>query len=78
MTRSIPIEKILDDCMIAWAMNGEALRSEQGYPAKHCSRLGRKYVGKVVKKAKFGDMPYMTREDKITDLLPDGKARMFT
>ena len=34
MTRSIPIEKILDDCMIAWAMNGEALRSEQGYPAR--------------------------------------------
>ena len=27
MTRSIPIEKILDDCLIAWAMNGEALRS---------------------------------------------------
>ncbi len=34
MNRSIPIEKILDDCMIAWAMNGEALRPEQGYPAR--------------------------------------------
>ena len=34
MTRSIPIEKLLDDCIIAWAMNGEALRPEQGYPAR--------------------------------------------
>ena len=34
MTRSIPIEKIKDDCIIAWAMNGEALRPEQGYPIR--------------------------------------------
>src|SRR3546814_13260638 len=31
MTRSIPMEKALDDCMVAFAMNGEALRTEQGY-----------------------------------------------
>ena len=37
-------------------------------------------MGKVVKKAEFGDLPYMTREEtsKYTDLLPNGKARMFT
>ncbi len=34
MTRSIPIEKALDDCMIAFKMNGEALRPEQGYPMR--------------------------------------------
>ncbi len=33
-TRSIPMEKALDDCMIAWKMNGEALRPEQGYPMR--------------------------------------------
>ena len=45
MTRSIPIEKILDDCMIAWAMNGEALRSEQGYPAGLLFQVGKEICG---------------------------------
>jgi sulfane dehydrogenase subunit SoxC len=30
MNRSVPIEKILDDCMIAYSMNGEALQKERG------------------------------------------------
>ena len=32
------------------------------------------------KRLEFGDKPYMTREEtsKYTDLLRDGKARMFT
>ena len=30
MTRSIPLEKALDDCLVAFRMNGEALRPEQG------------------------------------------------
>ena len=81
MTRSIPIEKLLDDCMIAWAMNGEALRSEQGYPARLVvpGWEGNMWV-KWLRRLEFGDMPYMTREEtsKYTDLLPDGKARMFT
>ena len=34
MTRSIPIEKALDDCLVAFAMNGEMLRPEQGYPVR--------------------------------------------
>ena len=34
LTRSIPIEKALDDAMIVYAQNGEALRPEQGYPAR--------------------------------------------
>jgi sulfane dehydrogenase subunit SoxC len=34
MTRSIPIEKAMKDCMVVWAMNGEALRQEQGYPLR--------------------------------------------
>ena len=35
---------------------------------------------KWLRRREFGDMPYMTREEtsKYTDLLPDGKARMFT
>src|SRR5262249_52165671 len=32
--RSIPVEKAGDDAMIAYAQNGEAIRPEQGYPAR--------------------------------------------
>jgi len=34
MSRSIPLEKCLDDAMIALYQNGEALRPEQGYPMR--------------------------------------------
>src|SRR5262249_62247829 len=34
MNRSIPIEKALDDAMIALYQNGERLRPEQGYPLR--------------------------------------------
>ena len=34
LTRSIPIAKALDDAMLCWAQNGEALRPEQGYPLR--------------------------------------------
>ena len=34
MGRTIPIDKVLDDAMIVWAQNGEALRPEQGYPIR--------------------------------------------
>ena len=81
MTRSIPIEKILDDCMVAYAMNGEALRPEQGYPARLVvpGWEGNMWV-KWLRRLEFGDKPYMAREEtsKYTDLLKDGNARMFT
>ena len=34
MTRSIPLQKCLDDVLLAYAQNGEALRPEQGYPLR--------------------------------------------
>ena len=34
LTRSIPMEKALDDCLVAFKMNGEALRPENGYPLR--------------------------------------------
>jgi DMSO/TMAO reductase YedYZ molybdopterin-dependent catalytic subunit len=55
MTRSIPMEKALDDCLVAFKMNGEALRPEQGYPLRLVrSRLGRQYVGQVAAPARGG------------------------
>ena len=77
MNRSIPIEKIKDDCIVAWAMNGEALRPEQGYPVRLVvpGWEGNMWV-KWLRRLEFGDKPYMAREEtsKYTDLMSDGKA----
>jgi len=34
MTRSIPLEKLLKDGILAYGQNGEAIRPEQGYPLR--------------------------------------------
>jgi sulfane dehydrogenase subunit SoxC len=81
MTRSIPMEKALDDCMIAFAMNGEALRPEQGYPIRLVvpGWEGNMWV-KWLRRLEVGDQPWQQREEtsKYTDLLASGKARRFT
>ena len=81
MTRSIPMEKALDDCMIAFKMNGEALRPEQGYPVRLVvpGWEGNMWV-KWLRRLEVGDQPWHHREEtsKYTDLLGNGKARRFT
>lgn len=81
LDRSIPMEKVLDDCMVAWGMNGEALRPEQGYPLRLVvpGWQGNMWV-KWLRRLKVGDQPWMTREEtsKYTDLLADGRSRRFT
>ncbi|MFK7945122.1 MAG: sulfite dehydrogenase [Paracoccaceae bacterium] len=81
MTRSIPMEKALDDCMIAFKMNGEALRPEQGYPVRLVvpGWEGNMWV-KWLRRLEVGDKPWHHREEtsKYTDLLANGKARRFT
>jgi len=81
MTRSIPIEKALADCMVAFKMNGEALRAEQGYPLRIVvpGWEGNMWV-KWLRRIEVGDEPWHTREEtsKYTDLLADGKSRRFT
>jgi sulfane dehydrogenase subunit SoxC len=80
MTRSIPIEKALDDAILAYAQNGERLRPENGYPLR---LLLPGYEGnmnvKWLRRLKLGDQPFQTREEtsKYTSLLPDGTARQF-
>jgi sulfane dehydrogenase subunit SoxC len=80
MTRSIPIEKALDDALLAYAQNGERLRSEQGYPLR---LLLPGYEGntnvKWLRRLKLGPEPFQTREEtsKYTELMPDGVARQF-
>jgi sulfane dehydrogenase subunit SoxC len=81
MTRSIPIEKAMKDCLLAYGQNGEAIRPEQGYPLR---LLVPGFEGnmniKWLRRLEIADMPFMTREEtsKYTDLLPSGKARQFT
>ncbi|MEO1293174.1 MAG: sulfite dehydrogenase [Pseudomonadota bacterium] len=81
MTRSIPMEKALDDCLVAFKMNGEALRPEQGYPVRLVvpGWEGNMWV-KWLRRIEVGDEPWHHREEtsKYTDLLSDGKARRFT
>jgi len=78
MTRSIPMEKALDDAMIVYAQNGEMLRPEQGYPVRLFTPgwEGNTSV-KWLRRLEIGDKPWMHREEtsKYTDLLADGKAR---
>jgi sulfane dehydrogenase subunit SoxC len=80
MTRSIPVEKAMDDALIAFAQNGERLRPEQGYPVR---LLLPGYEGnmsvKWLRRVKVGEAPFMTREEtsKYTGLLPDGHSSQF-
>ena len=81
MTRSIPMEKALDDCLVAFKMNGEALRPEQGYPVRLVvpGWEGNMWI-KWLRRLEVGDEPWHHREEtsKYTDLFPDGQARRFT
>ena len=81
MTRSIPIEKLLSDAILAYGQNGEAIRPEQGYPLRLVlpGYEGNTHI-KWLRRLEVSDKPYMTREEtsKYTDLMADGKARLFT
>lgn len=81
MTRSIPVSKCVDDVMVAYAQNGEALRPEQGYPMRLIVPGWEGSINiKWLRRLKVVDKPYQTREEtsKYTDLMPDGTARQFT
>ena len=81
MSRSIPLEKALDDAMIAYGQNGEAIRPAQGYPARLLlpGWEGNAQV-KWIRRVEVSDRPSMTRDEtsKYTDPLADGTARQFS
>jgi sulfane dehydrogenase subunit SoxC len=81
MTRSIPMHKVLDDCMVAFKQNGEALRPENGYPLRLIvpGWEGNMWI-KWLRRLEVGDAPWHHREEtsKYTDLMADGSARRFT
>lgn len=81
MSRSIPIEKALDDTLVVYAQNGERLRPEQGYPLRLINPgwEGNTSI-KWLRRLEVGDQPWYHREEtsKYTDLMADGKARKFS
>jgi sulfane dehydrogenase subunit SoxC len=80
MTRSIPIDKVFDDALLAYAQNGERLRPEQGYPLRLLlpGFEGNTSV-KWLRRLKFGAEPWETREEtsKYSWIMPDGTVRQF-
>jgi sulfane dehydrogenase subunit SoxC len=80
-SRSIPVGKAMDDALIAWGQNGEALRPEQGYPARLFlpGWEGSTSV-KWLRRIELSDRPFMTRDEtsKYTDPVKGGVARQFT
>ncbi len=81
MERSVPLAKAMDDALIAYGQNGEALRPAQGYPMRLLlpGWEGNTNV-KWLHSLKLTDQAYMARDEtaKYSDLMPDGKARIFT
>ncbi len=81
MSRSVPLAKALDDALLALYQNGERLRPAQGYPMR---LLLPGYEGnmnvKWLRRIKLTAEPTMTKDEtsKYTDLMADGRAKMFT
>lgn len=81
MARSLPLDKCLDDVLVVYGQNGEALRPEQGYPLRLVVPGWQGNVNiKWLRRLELGDQPWFTREEtsKYTELMPNGKARGFT
>jgi sulfane dehydrogenase subunit SoxC len=80
-TRSIPIEKVMNDCLIAYGMNGEALREENGYPLRLMIPGWEGNVSvKWLHRIKVVDQPANFRSEtaRYTDPMPEGKWRQFS
>jgi sulfane dehydrogenase subunit SoxC len=79
--RSIPMEKALDDVLVAFKANGEALRMEHGYPVRLVvpGWEGNMWV-KWLRRVEVSDAPVESREEtsKYTDTLANGVSRKWT
>ena len=81
LTRTIAMERALDDVMVAWAMNGEMLRPENGYPLRLVAPgiQGVSWV-KWLRRIKVGDEPWAAKDEALhyVDLMPDGTQRQYS
>jgi sulfane dehydrogenase subunit SoxC len=78
--RSLPLAKAMDDVLVAYGQNGEALRPENGYPLR---LIVPGWTGNInvkwLRRLTVVDQPYLTRMDGVGQptLMPDGKARQL-
>ena len=81
LTRTLSMDRALDDVIVAWAMNGEMLRPENGYPLRLVAPgiQGVSWV-KWLRRLKVGDEPFGTKDEVVhyVDLMPDGMLRQYT
>ena len=81
MARSVPLDKIMDDAIVALYQNGERLRPGNGYPMRLFlpGWEGNASV-KWLRTIKVVDQPAMTKDEtsKYSDLNEEGIATLFT
>jgi len=82
MTRTIPMEMVENgEVFVAYGMNGEMLRPENGYPLRLVvpGVQGVSWV-KWLRRIEVGDQPYATKDEAVhyIDLMPDGLHRQYT
>ena len=81
LSRSIPVAKLLDDALLVYAANGEALRPAAGYPVRLLlpGWEGNTNV-KWLRRLELIREPNMSKDEtsKYTDPLPNGTARQFS
>ena len=81
MSRSIPMQKALDDALVVYAQNGEALRPAQGYPLRLLlpGWEGNTSI-KWLRRLEVTDAPSMSREEtsKYTEPMQSGVIRQFS
>jgi sulfane dehydrogenase subunit SoxC len=81
MNVSLPLSKLKDDAFVALYQNGERIRPENGYPLRLIVPGWEAITNvKWLRRLELTTEPAMTRNEtaKYTELLPSGKARMFT
>jgi sulfane dehydrogenase subunit SoxC len=79
--RSLPLAKAMDDALVAYGQNGEAIRPENGYPLR---LIVPGWTGNInvkwLRRLKVVDRAYLTRMDGTGQpiLLSDGTARRLS
>jgi len=78
---SIPLAKMMDDCLVALYQNGERLRPENGYPVRLIVPGWKAVLSiKWLSSLELSKEPAMSRNEtaRYTELLPSGQSRQFS
>lgn len=82
MTRTVPMEMVESgEVLVAYGMNGEMLRPENGYPLRLVvpGVQGVSWV-KWLRRIEVGDKPWGAKDEAVhyIDLMPDGQHRQYS